>query len=109
MPTSVSYKLADSAVATNLGLQFGNRYYYILASYDDGPTMRYGAGATQLQDIMQHACRQGARFFDFTIGDESYKRDWCEIEIKLVDHVAGRSLAGKIVVGGLGLMRRLKR
>ena len=32
--------------------------------------------------------------FDFTIGDEPYKRDWCETEQQLYDHAAAVTLRG---------------
>ena len=36
------------------------------------------------------AIDRGFRVFDFTIGDERYKRDWCDTEIKLYDTIVGR-------------------
>ena len=36
----------------------------------------------------------GCKLFDFTIGDEPYKREWCDIEIGLCDYVATASFRG---------------
>lgn len=60
--------------AINLGLTFNGTYYHILASYDDGEVSRFGPGAAHLRDLLAYAIERGCRYFDFTIGDESYKR-----------------------------------
>ena len=45
-------------------------------------------------DVMRYAIEHGCKLFDFTIGDEPYKREWCDIEIELCDYVAPASLRG---------------
>ena len=80
--------------AINLGLTFGGCYYHILASYDDGEVSRFGPGAAHLRELLQYAIRRGCKRFDFTIGDEPYKRDWCETEQQLFDHSAAVTLRG---------------
>ena len=30
---------------------------------------------------MRYAAEHGCKLFDFTIGDEPYKREWCDVEI----------------------------
>ena len=56
-------------------------YYLVLSSYDDGELARLGPGRPTCTPI-RHAIERGFRRFDFTIGDEPYKRDWSDIEIK---------------------------
>ena len=82
--------------AANFGLMFRGRYYYILAGYDDGELARFGPGSIQLMDVMRYAIEHGCKLFDFTIGDEPYKREWCDIEIALCDYVAPASLRGSL-------------
>jgi CelD/BcsL family acetyltransferase involved in cellulose biosynthesis len=86
--------VGDTMAAVNLGLTFGDCYYHILASYDDGEVSRFGPGAAHLRELLQYAIRRGCKRFDFTIGDESYKRDWCESEQQLFDHSAAVTLRG---------------
>lgn len=86
------------AAAINLGLVCRARYYHVLASYDDGEVACFGPGAAQLHDIMQYAIDQGCNVFDFTIGYESYKRDWCATELALFDHIAAATLRGALDV-----------
>ena len=65
----------------------------MLASYGDGEMSRFGPGAAHLRDLMQYAIGRGFRIFDFTVGDEPYKREWCG-ESLLYDHIAGASARG---------------
>lgn len=88
-------EVGSTCVAVNLGLQFRGGYYHILASYDDGPLSRFGPGVIHLHELMHYAISQELRYFDFTIGDHPYKRDWADETFKLYDHVA--------VAGWLGL------
>ena len=86
--------VGDTWAAINLGLTFGDCYYHILASYDDGEVSRFGPGAAHLRELMHYAIRHGRGRFDFTVGDEPYKREWCETEQLLFDHSSATSLRG---------------
>ena len=80
--------------AINLGLMFRDTYYHVLASYDDGETSRFGPGAAHLRDLLRYSIERGLKHFDFTIGDERYKREWSDHTIMLYDHVAAASVRG---------------
>lgn len=95
--------------ALNLGLTHRDCYYHILASYDDGEVSRFGPGAAHLRELLRYAIERGLGRFDFTIGDEPYKRDWCDSEQKLYDHAAAVSLRGWPVVALTLGWRRVKR
>ena len=95
--------------AVNLGLIYRGCYYHLLASYDEGDVSRFGPGAAHLHELMREAIGRGLRVFDFTIGDERYKRDWCDTELKLYDYIAGASWRGVLVAVPLIAAKRLKR
>lgn len=95
--------------AINLGLLHRGCYYHVLASYDAGETSRFGAGAAHLHDLMRYAIDRGCDVFDFTIGDEPYKRDWCDVELTLYDHLNAWSALGRIMVAWLATKRTIKR
>lgn len=95
--------------AVNLGLTFRGCYYHILASYDDGEVSRFGPGAAHLRELLRYAVEHGMPRFDFTIGDEPYKRDWCDAEQALYDHVAAATVRGAPFVWLSATRRRLKR
>jgi CelD/BcsL family acetyltransferase involved in cellulose biosynthesis len=95
--------------AVNLGLTHGDCYYHVLASYDDGEVSRFGPGAAHLRELLQYAIRRGCKRFDFTIGDEPYKRDWCDTEQQLFDHSAAVTLRGRPAAALALGWRRAKR
>src|SRR5450631_1542617 len=98
-----------TAAAVNLGLIYRDCYYHLLASYDDGDVSRFGPGAAHLHDLLHYAIERGLHIFDFTIGDERYKRDWCDTELKLYDYIAPATWRGALVAMPMLAALRLKR
>ena len=101
--------VGDSVAASSIGLRFRDSYYLILSSYNDGPISRFGPGRADLHELIRFAIAEGFKRFDFTIGDEPYKRDWADIVVRPHDHLAGRTLLGHAVVGGTLAFREIKR
>jgi CelD/BcsL family acetyltransferase involved in cellulose biosynthesis len=95
--------------AVNLGLIFRDRYYHLQASHDDGEFSRFGPGAAHLHELLRHAIERGLTVFDFTIGDEAYKRDWCDEAQPLFDYLAAVTLRGSCALPLLRAKGRLKR
>jgi CelD/BcsL family acetyltransferase involved in cellulose biosynthesis len=95
--------------AINLGLVFRGTYYHVLASYDDGEVSRFGPGAAHLRYLLQYAIGHGLKHFDFTIGDERYKREWSDRTLLLYDHVAAASVRGWGAAAMVHGHRRVKR
>ncbi|MFZ3033035.1 MAG: GNAT family N-acetyltransferase [Parvibaculum sp.] len=81
--------------AANWGISFGGRFHYVLTSYDQQAEFaNRGPGMIQLMTLMQRAIETGHTEFDFTVGDEGYKSEWCEVETLLFDHVAATTVRG---------------
>ncbi len=102
-------KVGAQTVAANFGLTFGGRYYYVLSSYTDGEMARLGPGATHLHELMRYAIEKKFTMFDFTIGDERYKLDWCESAQPLYDHISISTWRGALVAAPALLLKKLKR
>ena len=88
-------EIGTTWAAVNLGVVFGDCYYHFAASYDDGELAHYGPGALHLRELMAHAIERGLRRFDFTIGDESYKLEWSDTDVKLWDYGAAATWRGR--------------
>ena len=101
--------VGSQCVAANLGLTFRGCYYHVLASYDDGPLSRFGPGIVHLHELMRYAIGQGCRQYDFTIGDEGYKRDWADTTIELYDHIAAANRFGRMTAALTIFKLRAKR
>jgi CelD/BcsL family acetyltransferase involved in cellulose biosynthesis len=50
---------------------------------------------------IQEACEQGFAIYDFSVGDEPYKRQWCDIEIQHADVLVPLTLKGRAFAFGL--------
>jgi CelD/BcsL family acetyltransferase involved in cellulose biosynthesis len=98
-----------AAAAINLGLTYRGCYYHLLASYDDGELSRFGPGAAHLHELLHQAIDRGFKVFDFTIGDERYKRDWCDTELKLYDYIGAATWRGALIAVPMLAAQRLKR
>ncbi len=98
-----------TTAATNLGLRFRACYYLVLSSYHDGEFSRFGPGRAHLHELLRHAIDSGFQRFDFTVGDEPYKRDWSDTELRLYDHLAAVTLRGWLVTATATAFRRTKR
>ena len=98
-----------TTVATNVGLKFRDCYYLILSSYDDGELARFGPGRAHLHELLRNAIDGGFARFDFTVGDEPYKRDWSDTELALYDHLAAVTFRGWLVMALTSAFRRTKR
>jgi CelD/BcsL family acetyltransferase involved in cellulose biosynthesis len=96
-------------VAVNLGLTFRGTYYHLQASHTDGEASRFGPGAAHLHDLLRNAIERGFVRYDFTIGDEPYKRDWCDGVIPLYDYYAAASPRGALLCAPLAAKTRIKR
>ena len=83
--------VGTTSAAANLGLTFRDSYYLVLSSYNDGAIARFGPGRAHLHEIMRHAINRGFSRFDFTVGDEGYKRDWSDTELNLYDYLGRRN------------------
>jgi CelD/BcsL family acetyltransferase involved in cellulose biosynthesis len=70
---------------------------------------RFGPGRAQLNELLRYAIQQRLQWFDFTVGDEPYKRDWSDTELTLHDHLAAVTLRGWLFVTMLAVFRRIKR
>jgi CelD/BcsL family acetyltransferase involved in cellulose biosynthesis len=58
---------------------------------------------------IREACAQGFDIYDFSVGDEPYKRLWCNIETRQFDLVIPVSAKGHVLAVAIGAATRLKR
>jgi CelD/BcsL family acetyltransferase involved in cellulose biosynthesis len=103
-------EVGDTVAATNFGVVFGDSYYHLLSSYEDGAALtHYGPGAMHLRELLAYAIGRGLRRFDFTIGDEPYKKEWADFTFDLYDHSAAATWRGYPAHLASSVRRRLKR
>jgi CelD/BcsL family acetyltransferase involved in cellulose biosynthesis len=59
-------------------------------------------------DNIREACEQGFGVYDFSVGDEPYKRLWCDIETRHMDLVMPLTVKGRAFAVGMRQYARLK-
>jgi CelD/BcsL family acetyltransferase involved in cellulose biosynthesis len=59
-------------------------------------------------DNIEEACREGYAVYDFSVGDEPYKRLWCDLEIRQFDAVVPLTVKGRAFAAALRAATRLK-
>ena len=98
-----------TCAAANFAIVHGDCYYHVLSSYCDGQLAHYGPGALHLRELLAHAIGRGLHRFDFTIGDERYKNEWCDQHLRLYDYSAAATWLGWPASALSAARRRLKR
>jgi CelD/BcsL family acetyltransferase involved in cellulose biosynthesis len=101
--------VGDTVAAASVGLRFGGCYCLVLSSYIDSDLSWLGPGRTHLHELLRHAISNGLKAFDFTVGDEPYKRDWSDREMKLYDFLSPVTLKGRLAVMSYLAFRKTKR
>ena len=59
-------------------------------------------------DNISEACHQGFAVYDFSVGDEPYKRQWCDTEIHHADVLLPLTAKGRLYALGLKSASRIK-
>ena len=83
-----------TVVATHWGMVYDDRFYYLMPTFAGGIWKTMSVGRLLQERLMQLALEKGLRCFDFSVGDEPYKRIWCNREMILYESVKVRSLRG---------------
>ena len=85
-------------IATHVGLIDNDTFYYIMPSYKGGDWKKYSSGRLLLENLLEWAIENHLEFFDFTVGDESYKKIWCDMETKLYETLRSFTFKGRIYI-----------
>ena len=84
----------DKIIATHWGTVYKNRFCYLMPTYEGGEWEKYSAGRLLLIYLMKWCAENRIELFDFTIGDEVYKKDWCDKEMKIFEYRESISFKG---------------
>lgn len=96
-------------VATHWGMLFRNRWYWLMPSFAGGDWGRYSPGRILLENLLQWCFQNGVAVFDFTIGGERYKLDWCEEQMRLFEYIEPLNAKGRAYQAWHGALTFLRR
>ena len=75
-------KLNDQVIATHWGAYDKKFFYYLMPTFSM-EWEKYSPGKILLQYLIKWCIEKRIEVFDFTIGSENYKKEWCDNELKL--------------------------
>jgi len=102
-------KLGKKYISTHLGFFDDKTYYYLMPSFDSINFKLYSGGNILLENLIQFAQSKNLDVFDFTIGNESYKKKWTNQTTELFDIILTNSTYGKFAKFSILLIFFLKR
>ena len=80
-------RLNEEILATHWGAVYRDRFYFLMPTYSSGPWGTYSPGRLLLENLLEWAIASRLSMFDFTIGGEEYKKDWCDHETAVYRHL----------------------
>jgi len=97
LPTShlSALMLNDIVLAVHWGIVFDGRFYHIMPAHDE-KYGKYAPGKILLMHLIEWSFQNKLSYFDFTCGNEIYKKDFANVENILYEFNKPISLKGKI-------------
>ena len=99
----------NELVASHWGFIEHDWFYYLLPTMAGKNWYKYSCGKLLNNYLIEQSISKGHKYFDFTIGDESYKKNWCNNEMKLFSYNTSGSFLGFIFLFYLNLIDSLKK
>ena len=87
-----SLNLNKKILSVHWGVVYKNIFYHLMPSISQNEFMKYAPGRLLLFNLIQWSIDNKIYKFDFTIGDEGYKRDWTKENNFLYDYVESNKL-----------------
>lgn len=100
-------EVAGAPVAVHWGLRFRGVFSYLMPSYEGGDWQRYSCGRLHLEELLRQTLGPDCPVFDFTVGAEGYKGDWCNSESPIGMACTPVSCAGRLYAAMLSVKRAL--
>tara|TARA_B100001059_G_C17839663_1_gene591218 strand:+ start:14929 stop:16026 length:1098 start_codon:yes stop_codon:yes gene_type:complete len=93
---SVLY-LDNKEIAITFGALFRDTYYYIMPTFSSR-YQKYSSGKILLQNQIEKLLDKNIIFFDFTIGDESYKKLYSNEVMEIYEFMYSKKIKGMIYI-----------
>lgn len=87
----------------------GGRLICEFSAFSDDELIQASPGDYLFYENIASACNEGRAVFDFSVGDERYKREWCDIETVYADVRLPLGFKGAALAGFIGLRAALVR
>ena len=88
--------VGEAMVATHVGIVYIDTFYYLMPAHEGGGWEKYSPGRLLLEHLMEWSIQNKLKVFDFTVGGEQYKKDWCDTETKLFETLKAVTTKGNL-------------
>jgi CelD/BcsL family acetyltransferase involved in cellulose biosynthesis len=95
-------------VGIHWGIIYRKRFYYLLLSMNQEKLKKYSPGRLLISFLIRWSISKKLKIFDFTLGEETYKRSWSNNTNYLFNHVSSYSMIGLLVLPFLKLKIYIK-
>ena len=93
-----SLYLDERMVAFRYDLQYGDKRYGQISSYDPSPDVSFSTGSLVLEESLERAAMDGLSAYEFGKGAHPWKYDWTSRERNLYDlFILGSGLGGRFL------------
>lgn len=79
----------------------GERLVCEFCAFANDELSTYSPGSYLFFEVVRRAATNGYRLYDFSVGDEPYKRQWCNIEVEQFDVLVPLTFKGRVAAAGL--------
>ena len=86
--------LDGEIISIHWGVIYKKRFYYLLLSIKEGEFSRYSPGRLLISLLIRWSISKKLKTFDFTLGDENYKKSWSNKHSHLYNYVKFNTLNG---------------
>jgi CelD/BcsL family acetyltransferase involved in cellulose biosynthesis len=108
IPHLSTLTLNNEIIATHWGVIYQNRFYFLMPTYLSGRWSSYSPGRILLEELIKWCINYKINIFDFTIGGEDYKKDWCDSESNLFETIEAVRFKGYFYFFYIHLRRCLR-
>jgi len=102
-------KLDNKIIALHWGVLDKDTFYYLMPAYSGTEWAKYSPGKVLLEDLMIACMHRGVKIFDFTSGDEPYKKIWSNQSFSINLSIKPYSIKGKAYIIFLSLKKWISR
>ncbi|WP_232630417.1 GNAT family N-acetyltransferase [Methylobacterium sp. Leaf118] len=100
--------VAGTIVAAHLGLVYRGRFCLLLLGWESGNWQRFSTGRLMIDAMMKAAIDEDHQVFDFTVGDEAYKREWADTELLLFRCESAVTMRGRLALAAVSMREDLR-
>jgi CelD/BcsL family acetyltransferase involved in cellulose biosynthesis len=90
-------ELDGRPLAVSFGFRDAERWLLYQIAMEIGPLAQFSPGTHLLMFLLHASSKAGVQLFDLSIGDESYKLQWCNVTQELMSDVFPLTLRGAAV------------